>query len=89
MIVYFKNQTELGESLKKLVDNYWKLEINEEKLAELIYEIYENNKELLFKDGDYVAIVKRIVGIKRLRVIDTILKNRKEENVDKAFTDNF
>lgn len=73
MILYFKNQTELAEALKVLIDKYWELEIKEDELIETLGNIKENNKELIYKDGDYVAIVKQRLGVKRLRVLEIII----------------
>lgn len=79
MITFFKSQEDLADTLKKIIDDYWNLEIREEDLIETIKKIVENNKEIIYKDNDYTAIVKQRLGTKRITLIEKIIKIEKEE----------
>lgn len=73
MLIYYKNQTELAEALKKIIDDYWSLNIKQDIMIETLRDIAKNNKDLLYKDDDYVAIARQRLGVKRLRVLNSIL----------------
>ena len=77
MLVYYKNQTELAEAIKNIIDDYWNLDIEQDIMIETLRDIAKNNKEILYKEEDYVAIVRQRLGVKRLRVLDSILEREK------------
>lgn len=74
MITYFKNQIDLAESLRAVIDKYWALKIDENELIRFVRQVKENNIELLYKNDDYTTIVKQKLGIKRMRLLDKILR---------------
>jgi len=76
MITYFKSQLTLTEGLIAVIDDYWNLKINETEFILYIGQVSENNKQLLFKNGNYVSIVKQRLGVKRLDLLDRILKRK-------------
>ena len=73
MRTFYKNQKDIAESLKKLIDAYWRLEVEEKEFIEIVNNIAENNKNLLLKNNDYTSVVKMMLGIKRLCLLDKVL----------------
>ncbi|MDU5082836.1 TIGR04540 family protein [uncultured Tissierella sp.] len=74
MITYFKNQSDLSNALISVIDKYWALQINEEEFITYLKQVAENNEEMLFKNNGYTTIVKQKLGIKRLNLLEKILK---------------
>ncbi len=75
MITYFKNQSDLAETLKTVIDKYWDMEVDENEFIEYLKQVAKNNQELLYKNDDYTTVVKQKLGIKRLGLLNKILKN--------------
>lgn len=63
----------MAEALKTTIDNYWKMEVDEEDLITYIKQVGENNEDLLFKDNEYPLLIRQKLGIKRLRIVSKIL----------------
>ena len=59
-----------------IIDEYWCGKLSEK---EDILTLYENNKEKLFKDGQFTKIIQQQCGKKRINVISQILKNKLEK----------
>lgn len=76
MITFFKNQNDLAETLKNIIDKYWAMEVDEDEFIEYLRQVAKNNEELLYKSGDYTTVVKQKLGIKRLGLLEKILGNR-------------
>ena len=77
MITYYKNQEELADALKKIIDSYWDLDIKESVLVESLFRIIENNREMIYKNGDYTTVLKQRLGLRRLNLIEKVFSNRK------------
>ncbi len=75
MITYFKNQNDIAEALKDVIDKYWAMEVVEEEFIQYLKDVAKNNQELLYKDNDYTTVVKQKLGIKRLGLLTKILNN--------------
>lgn len=73
MITYFKNQNDLAEALRDVIDKYWALQLIESEFIEYLKQVAKNNQELLYKDNDYTTVVKQKLGIKRLKLLNKIL----------------
>jgi uncharacterized protein (TIGR04540 family) len=73
LITYFKNQIEVAEALKTVIDNYWEMKVEENDLITYIKQVGENNRDLIFKNNEYSLVVKQRLGIKRLRLVSKIL----------------
>lgn len=71
---FFKNQEDVSKQLKLLIDQYWDLDLTEEILVASVKDIIDNNKELVYKDGQYTKVLEQRLGDKRLLLIDKILK---------------
>lgn len=63
----------MAEALKTIIDNYWKMEVEEKDLITYIKQVGENNYDLLFKNNEYPLVIKQRLGIKRLRIVNKIL----------------
>lgn len=74
MRTYFKSQLDLALVLKDVIDRYWEMEIPEDDFIDYISQVKENNKEKLYKDGEYTSVIKQRLGVKRLELIDKIIK---------------
>lgn len=75
MRTYFRSQLDLALTLRDIIDKYWEMEIQEDEFIYYIKQVEENNKEKLYKDGEYTGIVKQKLGIKRLELIDKVLNS--------------
>lgn len=75
MIVFFKNQKSLAEAIRVLIDDYWDLEISEDELILKLNKIRDNNKTLLYRNGEYATAIKQRLGVQRLRVLEKIIEN--------------
>ena len=74
MVTYFKSQKDLALALIQLIDNYWNNELNEENLISKINELSAKNKEKLIIGGEYSSVVKQRLGLRRIELLNKILK---------------
>ncbi len=63
----------MAEALKTVIDDYWKMKVEEKDLINYITQVSENNKDILFKGGEYPLLIRQRLGIKRLRLVSKIL----------------
>ena len=49
-----------------IIDEYWCGKLSEKEMKEDILTLYENNKEKLFKDGQFTKIIQQQCGKKRI-----------------------
>jgi len=75
VITYYKNQIDLANSLKNIIDKYWAMEVDEEEFIKYLKQVAEKNKDLLYKEGDYTTTVRQKLGVKRLGLLTKILEN--------------
>lgn len=61
---YYKNQNNLINSLKYIIDNYWNKSISESDMIDRINLIVCNNIEMVFSGGDFSPTVKQRCGRK-------------------------
>lgn len=76
---YCKNQGDVAFVINGSIDEYWCGKLSEKEMKEDILTLYENNKEKLFKDGQFTKIIQQQCGKKRINVISQILKNKLEK----------
>lgn len=69
-------QTIVGfsEELIKIIDDYMARKISNAELKEIILFYAETNAGKLFNGADYNITVKRLIGKKRIDVLNTILE---------------
>lgn len=72
MKTYFNNQLDTAMAITGLMDNYRFEKISEEALQNSLKEIFEKNKEYIFKENDYNITIKKRVGQRRLVLIEKI-----------------
>lgn len=72
--LFYKTQRELAYALNVLVDTYWQDEVDEENLLKNVLDIYTNNPEKVWKDGDFTTVLKQQCGKRRLVVVGRILQ---------------
>ncbi|WP_073017675.1 TIGR04540 family protein [Clostridium intestinale] len=69
---YYKNINEIGIALNSIIDSYWRNEINEENMIEKINSILKNNKEKIFTNSGFKAVIIHKCGKKRLELINKV-----------------
>lgn len=72
-VTYFKNQNDLEEALKELIDRYWAMKLNEDDFIAYLRQVSKNNEELLYTNNGYTTVVKQKLVIKRLGLLSKIL----------------
>ncbi|MCY6355984.1 TIGR04540 family protein [Clostridium sp. ZS2-4] len=73
--LYYKNQLDLGNALKNLIDSYFENEISNSDLEENIITIINSNKDKFYKKGENKIALKpkQILGKTRIGVLENIL----------------
>ena len=71
---FFKNQSDVAKAINKLVDDYWMQKYNDKEFVESIGNIIDNNKDKIFKYGSYTKMILQRCGIRRLDLIERVLK---------------
>ena len=79
MNTYYKNQKELANALKTIIDAYWNNEFPEREMISKVNDIASKNAEKIGDNNGYLSVIKQRLGIKRLELLDKIL-NHTEEN---------
>ena len=76
--LYYKNQVELGSSLKRFIDAYFEDKIKDEELETKIAEVISNNKAKFYINEtlEVAATIKQILGKNRLDILNKILAKR-------------
>ena len=72
--LFYKTQRELAYALNVLVDTYWQDEVDEDVLLKNVLDIYANNPDKVWKDGDFTTVLKQQCGKRRLAVVERILQ---------------
>lgn len=71
--LYYKNQLDLGYSLKDIIDSYFDNKISNLELEENIKAVVNANKDKFFKDNEIAPKPKQILGKTRLQLLTNIL----------------
>ncbi len=74
---FYKTQSEVADTINKLIDSYWGDEIKEETLIDSIKKISQNNDHLLYKEDEFTSVVKLKCGKRRLELVTKILNASK------------
>lgn len=71
----FQTMNEVAETLKTLIDDYWKLKITENDFVIRISEIFVNsdNRGLIMRGFSFKAGFERVLGKKRIEVVKKVL----------------
>ncbi|WP_339217739.1 TIGR04540 family protein [Ornithinibacillus sp. FSL M8-0202] len=73
--VFQKTQRDLASTINLVIDNYWKDQIDELKMIELLQKLYVTNSTKIIKDGKYTTILRQQCGKRRLDVVSKVLKD--------------
>ncbi|WP_047980174.1 TIGR04540 family protein [Ornithinibacillus contaminans] len=73
--VFQKTQRDLAATINLVIDNYWKDQIDEIKMIELIQKLYVTNTNKIIKEGKYTTILRQQCGKRRLDVVSQVLKD--------------
>jgi len=79
---YYVTQKELGNALKDIVDEYLKDKLIEVELEKIILKIINLNKSTYYSKGKVVEKIKRLLGKRRLMIIERIIVNYKGGEMD-------
>lgn len=71
--LFYRTQRDLAIAINKVVDAYWKEEINENQLVKSIRYLYKNNHYRMLKDGDFPSVLHQQCGKRRLEIVGKIL----------------
>ncbi|MGO3169143.1 TIGR04540 family protein [Senegalia sp. (in: firmicutes)] len=72
-IAYPETIVKLARELIKVVDDYTSRKITNEDLRKVILFYADNSPDKLFNGSDYNITIKRKIGVKRLRIIESLL----------------
>lgn len=73
----YKTMAEISDVLKKLVDDYWKLEVTEKQLIHEISNIFSDttNRGLVMRGLNFKAGFERKLGKKRINeIVNALIK---------------
>ncbi len=70
---YFTSQEALASELKRVIDIYFEGEIVTEEMENAVSSIINSNKDKFYLDNEVAFKVKKILGKKRLSIIEKIL----------------
>lgn len=73
--LYYKNQLDLGQALKNLIDSYFQNKISNSDLENIIINIIDSNKDKFYRknEEDIALKPKQILGKNRLQILENIL----------------
>lgn len=76
ILKFHTNQTDLANTIKYVIDSYLNNEISNEEMIENVNELINLNTDKYYKADtkDIATRIKLILGIKRLSLIDKVLK---------------
>lgn len=66
---FFKNQKEAAQAINFIIDSYWDDKIDEKNMIELLQGIMRNNDSLIFKENEFVTLLRQKCGKRRLEVV--------------------
>lgn len=72
--LFYRTQRDLAIALNKLVDAYWKDDIEEQELIDGIKNMCENNEDKLIKNNQFTTVVQQQCGKRRLAVVGRVLE---------------
>jgi len=65
--LFQKTQRDLATTINQVIDKYWEDEIDENKMIELIQQLYATNANKFMKEGNYTTILHQQCGKRGLR----------------------
>ncbi|MCY6485427.1 TIGR04540 family protein [Clostridium aestuarii] len=73
--LYYKNQLDLGNALKSLIDSYFENNLSDSNLEENIVSIVNANKDKFYKNNrnEIASKPKQLLGKTRIQVLEKVL----------------
>ena len=71
--LYHKTQRDLAICINYVIDQYWKDEIEESYMIELIAKLYSTNTSKFKKNEAYTTVLRQQCGKRRLEVVEQII----------------
>lgn len=78
--IFYTSQIQVVNTIKQEINKWEDGDISNQELSIVIKKIVEINREVIYKDNMMRSIVKQRLGKKRIRLIETILKEKGEWN---------
>ena len=72
---FYRNQRELAFAINEIIDAYWKEEILEDEMIEVINKIFVYNSDKILKDSEYTKVIQQQCGKKRLNIISKVINS--------------
>lgn len=76
--IFYTSQIQVVNTIKQEINKWEDGDISNQELSIVIKKIVEINREVIYKDNMMRSIVKQRLGKKRIRLIETILKEKGE-----------
>ena len=73
-LLHPRTVVQMAEEVKKACDSYWARQISEEELKRLVHQWARNEGDKLLRGDDYNPSVKKIIGKKRLQLVEKMMK---------------
>jgi len=73
VITYLKNQKDLDETIKHVIDSYWNNEQSEIDMEKQIITLVDRNREKVFEEQEYKSVIRQRLGKRRLLLMNKIL----------------
>lgn len=74
-VAYPSTVVKFSYELKKIISDYQDEKLTNAEVTDLVKFYANTHPEKLFTDNEYNITVQRLVGKKRLDIVDTLLKN--------------
>lgn len=71
--MFYKSQAEVAEAINKIIDAYWKNEVEETLMITELRKLFENNYTKITNEGKYTKIIEQRCGKRRLEVLSKII----------------
>lgn len=72
-ITFFKTQKDLAKTVNEVIDSYWNGQLTEKHTLTYLKNVFENNKDKAYQNGEFSAVLRQRCGKKRLELIHKIL----------------
>lgn len=72
--LFYRTQRDLATAVNQVIDAYWREEIGEQELVNLIKRLHLNNPSKMTKGDYFTTVIQQQCGKRRLTVVERILK---------------
>lgn len=78
VITYYKSQQDVAQALKVLIDDYWEGKLEENMFIESLSHVVTHNRDKIFKENQFTAILCQRLGKRRMELIEKIMREGTE-----------